>query len=160
MHPGYCSCCTNLRTSFDMQNQMQNDLFQSTVDPQMKIFQQHMHNFNQIEIPNRNTFGLVDFNFGFQKKKRRVYKTEESNVVLQGFKFRYEAIPNAKYNRKLIVCEYPGCNKTFNKTWNFRDHALMHEGIKPFSCEICGKTFTQKGNKKKHMKAHMNTKYH
>lgn len=25
--------------------------------------------------------------------------------------------------------------KTFSKSWNFIDHALMHEGIKPFKCE-------------------------
>ena len=92
------------------------------------------------------------------KQTRRVYKTEESNVVLKGFKFKYHFIPNAMYNKKLIVCQYPGCNKSFSKTWNFRDHAMKHEGIKPYSWHIWGRSFTQKGNQKKHLKVHRKSK--
>ena len=88
------------------------------------------------------------------RQSRSVYKTEESNVVLKGFKFKYHFIPNAMYNKKLIVCQYPGCSKSFSKTWNFRDHALVHEGVKPYSWHIWGKSFTQKGNMRKHLKVH------
>ena len=48
------------------------------------------------------------------------------------------------------ICRYEGWDKEFTKTWNLLDHVRMHEGIKPFVCELCGKTFTQKGNLKKH----------
>ena len=48
------------------------------------------------------------------------------------------------------VCKYENCNKEFTKTWNLLDHVRMHEGIKPFACTLWGKTFTQKGNLKKH----------
>ena len=48
------------------------------------------------------------------------------------------------------ICRYEGWEKEFTKTWNLLDHVRMHEGIKPFMCELCGKTFTQKGNLKKH----------
>lgn len=48
------------------------------------------------------------------------------------------------------VCKYEGCDKHFNKTWNLLDHVRMHEGIKPFVCSIWAKSFTQKGNLKKH----------
>ena len=89
-----------------------------------------------------------------KKRTRRVFKTEESNELLRGLKFRYSYFPNSKYNKKLIVCEYPGCNKSFSKSWNFKDHALVHEGIKPYACKICLKSFTQRGNMEKHMKTH------
>ena len=52
--------------------------------------------------------------------------------------------------RVSYICRYEGCDKEFTKTWNLLDHVRMHEGIKPFACSICGKTFTQKGNLKKH----------
>lgn len=52
------------------------------------------------------------------------------------------------------MCKYNNCNKEFTKSWNFLDHARMHEGLKPFICDICGKSFTQSGNMKKHRKQH------
>ena len=48
------------------------------------------------------------------------------------------------------ICRYEGWDKEFTKTWNLLDHVRMHEGIKPFACTLWGKTFTQKGNLKKH----------
>ena len=101
-----------------------------------------------------NRVQKVDNKHSWKKRKRRVFRTEESNELLRGLKFRYSYIPNSKYNKKLIVCKYPGCNKTFNKSWNFKDHALMHEGVKPYTCNVCLKNFTQKGNMEKHMKTH------
>ena len=52
--------------------------------------------------------------------------------------------------RILYIWKYEGWDKQFTKTWNLLDHVRMHEGIKPYTCKICGKPFTQKGNLKKH----------
>ena len=44
------------------------------------------------------------------------------------------------------VCKFEDCNKEFTKIWNMVDHMRMHQGIKPFTCQICKSSFTQKGN--------------
>ena len=48
------------------------------------------------------------------------------------------------------IWRYNGCNKIYRKIWNLLDHLRMHEGIKPYEWSECKKTFTQKGNLKKH----------
>ncbi|CAI2378592.1 unnamed protein product [Moneuplotes crassus] len=53
------------------------------------------------------------------------------------------------------VCKFKGgCHKEFERSWNLLDHYRMHEGIKPYSCPICQKKFTQKGNMNKHINTH------
>ena len=68
--------------------------------------------------------------------------------------FRYEKVKewDDAGNRFNIyyICRYDEWNRVFSKTWNLLDHVRMHEGIKPFTCNICRKSFTQKGNLRKH----------
>ena len=73
---------------------------------------------------------------------------------MKGFQFEYKPCKNAIRNKRVIVCKYANCGKEFTKSWNFLDHARMHEGLKPFVCDICSKAFTQSGNMKKHIKQH------
>ena len=68
--------------------------------------------------------------------------------------FRYEKLKTwdraQSRFRISYICRYEDCDKEFTKTWNLLDHVRMHEGIKPFACQFWDKTFTQKGNLKKH----------
>ncbi|CAI2386186.1 unnamed protein product [Moneuplotes crassus] len=92
-----------------------------------------------------------------QRKTRCTPKTESESTTLKGyrFRFRHETINGRK--RKIIQCQYDGCSKEFTKTWSFLYHARMHEGEKPFECNICERKFSQKSNLTKHMKHHMLT---
>ncbi|CAI2360372.1 unnamed protein product [Moneuplotes crassus] len=52
-------------------------------------------------------------------------------------------------------CKFNGnCNMRFERAWNLLDHCRMHYGIKPFQCEECGRSFTQRGNLGKHKLTH------
>ena len=75
---------------------------------------------------------------------------------LKSFPYHQEFRKNSKNNKMLVVyiCGFHNCGKEFMRTWNLLDHLRMHYGIRPFSCSICQKSFTQKGNLRKHMEQH------
>lgn len=72
--------------------------------------------------------------------------------------YKCEKIVNKDFQndkeKVIYVCKYENCDKRFTKTWNLLDHVRMHEGIRPFQCPHCPKSFTQKGNLKKHQIQH------
>ena len=47
------------------------------------------------------------------------------------------------------------CLKKFKKTYNLKQHYLLHTNEKPFKCEICDKAFAQKANLTKHKLIHV-----
>ncbi|CAI2360984.1 unnamed protein product [Moneuplotes crassus] len=89
------------------------------------------------------------------KKTRCIPKTESDSTTLKGYRFKFiHEIVNGR-KRKMIQCQYDGCSKEFTKTWSFLYHARMHEGVKPFECNICQRKFSQKSNLTKHSKQHL-----
>ncbi|CAI2362502.1 unnamed protein product [Moneuplotes crassus] len=73
--------------------------------------------------------------------------------------FKYELIQKeTKVNKKRyfeFICKFNGtCNTKYRRSWNFLDHCRSHYGIRPYQCDECDRSFTQKGNLKKHKLTH------
>lgn len=83
-------------------------------------------------------------------------EAKDDNYLLQNHPYEIKYILNKKTNRKLkrMVCKYDGCDKVFEKKWNFKDHIRMHMGETPYRCRECNKSFTQRGNLVKHERQH------
>lgn len=92
----------------------------------------------------------------YHASERIISKNEENLVLLKDFPYTSYVKECEKTNRPVIMykCEYDNCGKEFNRTWNLLDHAMAHQKIRPNKCMYCEKSFTQKGNLKKHMKVH------
>jgi len=90
---------------------------------------------------------LEEFDRERQIKKLELEKDEMYYYLLKPYKC-------TKLNDD-YVCKYEGWEKQFKKAWNALDHMRMHEGIRPYKCRYCDKSFTQKCNFKKHEKRHM-----
>lgn len=55
---------------------------------------------------------------------------------------------------EIIRCPYPGCNKIFNRSYNFKSHYKIHSGEKPFKCNYCELNFARCHDLRRHEKIH------
>merc|ERR1719400_392356 len=52
--------------------------------------------------------------------------------------------------KKMFVCPYAGCSKSYNVRTYLIQHERTHTGEKPFKCNNCGKMFSRVLDLKKH----------
>ena len=77
--------------------------------------------------------------------KMEKHKRECTAPDFMEFSIRNEVV----YLKKSKTCSF--CSKTFPTPSKLENHERVHTGIKPFSCNICDKRFTQKCHVKQHM---------
>ena len=87
---------------------------------------------------------------------QRGSKEAECMEMLKSYEHEINVIedPITRKERRLFICKYENCNKSFTIIWNLLDHVRMHRGVRPHNWEIWGKWFTQMGNFRKHMRTH------
>ena len=74
----------------------------------------------------------------YEKEKKEISTNvdkDEGHEILKGYLYKIHR-SGIKGNKANYECKYPDCGKIFSKTWNFLDHARMHECIKPFICKL------------------------
>mmetsp|Transcript_4867 Transcript_4867/g.5754 ORF Transcript_4867/g.5754 Transcript_4867/m.5754 type:complete len:114 (-) Transcript_4867:134-475(-) len=73
-------------------------------------------------------------------------------MLLKPFKHEKAKRWDSTLKRYMIayICRHNNCGKEFTKTWNLLDHLRMHQGIRPYNCSQCNRSFTQKGNLVRH----------
>ena len=80
------------------------------------------------------------------------------SVCGDAFAQRYQLKQHmVRHGRKQFVCEH--CGSAFYTSFQHKVHVMRHLGIKPFTCELCDKSFVRKGKlKQHHISVHLRTK--
>lgn len=135
----YCSCDLNT-ISQDLNSQVKNILQDLSFEHQTCENSQNFE--NRISSSAANSKGQKELLTDFGLDILKGYKHEIAFIASNG----------SRRKKRVINCKYPGCTKHFVKAWNFLDHARMHLGERPFKCNHCSSSFTQKGNLTQHIK--------
>lgn len=53
-----------------------------------------------------------------------------------------------------FVCPVVACGRIFSKKFNRQAHMRLHDGSRPFACNLCNKTFMWKSSLKSHARMH------
>lgn len=91
-------------------------------------------NIKEIELINKEEFEREE-----KIKILRLCKDDMYYHLLKPYKYtRFSEFDEKEQKEKYTYeCKYEECNKVFTKAWNLLDHVRMHEGIKPYQCELC-----------------------
>lgn len=62
------------------------------------------------------------------------------------------------HGEKQYICQFEGCGKKFLDNSKLKRHMLVHNGYKPYKCEICDRRFSLDFNLRTHLRIHTGEK--
>lgn len=86
---------------------------------------------------------------------------DDMNIDYKPKSFVDEFFPKPRQRRhsigsaeELFRCPFPGCDKIFNRPYNFKSHIKVHSGERPYKCGHCELSFARCHDLKRHEKIH------
>ena len=116
--------------------------------PPTSYLNEHQRDLSSVYTP---------YSEGVSKSARQsnLSKSKVNVQLLKNYQWEVEKRKNENGGITTVyICKYEGCDKEFTRTWSILDHVRMHEGVRPYVCKYCSRTYTQKGNMIKHMRRH------
>lgn len=65
---------------------------------------------------------------------------------------RQHMLTHKDKDAKPYKCKYEGCNKAYSGPSTLKDHLFEHQGVRPYQCPGCTKTFKSRSNLNRHKK--------
>lgn len=59
-------------------------------------------------------------------------------------------MPDNGRQQTYFICKYRDCTKMFTKSTSLIVHYWRHTNVRPFTCNLCSKSFTQSGTLSRH----------
>ena len=117
---------------------------------------------NKKEIINqKETFNSSQINHNIFLTKMEDTANSEKQFLCEKCNKLFSTFGNLKihinsihYNNRPFKCTFPNCTKKYVCETKLIIHERTHTGFKPFICQICQKSFNEKGNLKEHIKTH------
>ncbi|KAI3640805.1 hypothetical protein MIR68_001683 [Amoeboaphelidium protococcarum] len=103
----------------------------------------HQHHANHYSSHSVDSLQHFDNAATGKAKKSRKRKKIDDAPVEEGIE-----------GQQLYACDFPGCNKQFDKYHNLKSHVKSHSVERPYACETCGLRFSRNHDLKRHERIH------
>lgn len=103
------------------------------------------------KITFNNNEDRKDHNINVHTKSHICENCGKKLLSKQGLSFHRATQHGADLKEKKI-CPYPECSKVFIKARVFRDHLNQHAEHRPYSCDKCEKTYSNRYERNRHIK--------
>ena len=153
----YCFCDNQSSSYKDQSHHCVEQKFVASKTAETKLFESIYNDpfvVNRLDSP-EDSAELKEISDS-HKRHSNMAKSKINAKFLLNYRCKVEERRNSNGGlTTFYTCGYEGWNKEFTRTWSILDHVRMHEGVRPYVCKYCSRSYTQKGNMIKHMRRHI-----